>query len=137
MSETNFRKPLELGLKLAVTLRESYTSLQYHCRVGRTTIGKFVLKVCKAILHEFQKEYLICPTDPEEWKSTEEKFRNRWNVPHAVGALYGKYIAIRKPTVDSQRIFQLQGLLLPGIVGLCGCRMQISVGQRGGQWFIV
>ena len=66
-SETNFRKPLEVGLKLAVTLRhfateESYTSLQYHWRVGRTTRVKFVPKVCQAILREFQKEYLICPS---------------------------------------------------------------------------
>ena len=58
-SETNFRKPLPVGLKLAVTLRhlstgESYTSLQYKWRVGRTTIIKFVPQVCM-ILHEFQK----------------------------------------------------------------------------------
>ena len=37
-SITNFRKPLEVGLKLAVTLKhlstgESYTSLQYHWRL--------------------------------------------------------------------------------------------------------
>ena len=70
-SITNFRKPLEVGLKLAVTLRhlstgESYTSLQYQWRVGRTTICKFVPQVCKAILKEFQQEYLVCPTDPED-----------------------------------------------------------------------
>ena len=52
-SFTNFRKPLEVGLKLAVTLRhlsteESYTSLQYHWRVGRSTICKFLPQVCKA-----------------------------------------------------------------------------------------
>ena len=46
-SHTNFRQLLEVGLKLAVTLRhlstgETYTSLQYHWRVGRTTICKFV-----------------------------------------------------------------------------------------------
>ena len=109
-SETNFRKPLPVGLKLAVTLRqlstgESYTSLQYQWRVGRTTIVKFVPKVCKAILHEFQKEYLICPTVPEDWKSIEEKFRNRWNVPHAVGALDGKHIAIRKPWKSGSEYF--------------------------------
>ena len=54
------------------------------------TICKFVLQVCKAILKEFQQEYLLCPTDPEDWeklKKIEERFRNRWNVPHAVGAL--------------------------------------------------
>ena len=46
-SITNFRKQLEVGLKLAVTLRhlstgESYTSLQFHWRVGRMSICKFV-----------------------------------------------------------------------------------------------
>ena len=81
-SFTNFRKPLEVGLKLAVTLihlstGESYTSLQYHWRVGRSTICKFIPQVCKAILKEFQQEYLVCPTDPEDWKKNEERFRNR------------------------------------------------------------
>ena len=85
---------MEVRLKMAVTLRhlstgESYTSLQYQWRVGRTTISKFVPQVCKTILKEFQQEYLVCPTDPEDWKKIEERFRNRWNVPHAVGALDG------------------------------------------------
>ena len=58
-SFTNFRKSLEVGLKLAVTLRhlstgESYTSLQYHWRVGRSTICKFVPQVWKAIWKEFK-----------------------------------------------------------------------------------
>ena len=48
------------------------------------------------ILREIQQEYLICPTDPEEWRRIEEKFRNRWNVPHAVGARDGKPIAMKK-----------------------------------------
>ena len=54
-SPTNFKRPLEVGLKLAVTLRhlsigKSYTSLQYHWRVDRTFICKFVPMVCWAIL---------------------------------------------------------------------------------------
>ena len=113
-SETNFRTSLPVGLKLAVTLRhlstgESYTLLQYQRRVGRTTIVKFVPKVCKAILHEFQKDYLICPTVPGDWKSIEEKFRNRWNVLHAVGALNGKHIAIRKPWKSGSEYFNYKG----------------------------
>ena len=113
-SFTNFRKPLEVGLKLAVTLRhlstgESYTSLQYQWRVGRTTICKFVPQVCKAILKEFQQEYLVCPTDPEDWKKIEERFRNRWNVPHAVGALHGKHIAIKKPKKSGSEYFSYKG----------------------------
>ena len=33
----------------------------------------------------------MCLTDPEDWKKFEERFRNRWNVPHAVGVLDGKH----------------------------------------------
>ena len=103
-SITNFRKPLEVGLKLAVTLRHLS-----QWRVGRTTIRKFVPKVCKAILKEFQQEYLVCPTDPEDWKKIEERFRNRWNVPHAVGALDGKHIAIKKPKKSGSEYFNYRG----------------------------
>ena len=62
------------------------------------TICKFVPQVCNAILKEFQHEYLMRPTDPEGWKKIEERFRNRWNVPHAVGALDEKHIAMKKPS---------------------------------------
>ena len=62
-------------------------------------------QVCKAILKEFQQEYLVCPTDPEDWKKIEERFRNRWNVPHAVSALDGKHIAIKKPKKSGTEYF--------------------------------
>ena len=66
-STINFRKPLEVGLKLAVIMR-----------------------------HLFQHEYLIFPTDPEDWKKIGERFRNRWNVSHAGGALDGKHIHVQE-----------------------------------------
>ena len=40
----------------------------------------------KPSYNNFQ-EYLIYPTDPEDWRKIEEEFRNRLNVPHTVGAL--------------------------------------------------
>ena len=33
----------------------------------------------------FWKNFM-CPIEPEDWKKIEERFRNRWNVPHAVCA---------------------------------------------------
>ena len=65
-SITNFRKSLEVRLKLAVTLRhlstgESYTSLQYQWRVGRMTICKFVPQVCKGILKNFNQSIWCAP----------------------------------------------------------------------------
>ena len=70
---TNFRKPLEVGLKLAIAMRhlaigETYTSLRYNWLVGQTTKSKFVPVVCQTILAEFREEHLTCPTDPDDWK---------------------------------------------------------------------
>ena len=37
------------------------------------------------------------PTLPEDWLQVKPIFRHRWNIPHALGALDGKYIPIRCP----------------------------------------
>ena len=99
---TNYRAPISVGEKLALTIRylatgESYTSLSCQFRVGRSTISKFLPGVCRAIQEEFSREHLRCPTTPDEWKELEREFRIRWNVPHALGALDGKHVAVKKP----------------------------------------
>ena len=99
---TNYRAPISVGEKLALTIRylttgESYTSLSCQFRVGRSTISKFLPEVCRAIQDEFTREYLRCPTTPDEWKELETEFRIRWNVPHALGALGGKHVGLKKP----------------------------------------
>ena len=51
---TNYRAPISVGEKLALTIRylatgESYTSLFCQFRLGRSTISKFLPEVCRAI----------------------------------------------------------------------------------------
>ena len=99
---TNYRAPISVGEKLSLTIRylatgESYTSLSCQFRVGRSTISKFLQEVCRAIQDEFTREYLRCPTAPDEWNKLETEFRIRWNVSHALGALDGKHVALKKP----------------------------------------
>ena len=79
---TPFRRPLEIGLKLAATLRflatgNSYASLQYSFRVEGSTICKFLLEVCEAIIAVYKDEVLSCPKTEEEWKEVAEKFSSR------------------------------------------------------------
>ena len=40
---------------------------------------------------------MTCRTSPEDWLEVESGFRQRWNIPHALGALDGKHILIRCP----------------------------------------
>ena len=136
---TNFRKPLEVDLKLAVTLRhlstgESYTSLQCQWRVGRTTICKFVPQICKAILKEFQQECLVWPTNPEDWKKIEERLRHRWNVPYTVGALDGKHIAIKKLKKSGSEYFNYKvyfSMVLLALVHADYKFLWVNVGSSG------
>ncbi|MEW8542127.1 MAG: hypothetical protein AB2693_01215, partial [Candidatus Thiodiazotropha sp.] len=77
-----YRKALDAGLKLAITLRflatgDSYHSLMYGFRVSHSTISLIVRDVCEAIIEEFAEEVVHCPTTPEEWKVIADQFGAR------------------------------------------------------------
>ena len=59
------------------------------------------------------------------------------SIPHAVGALDGKHIAIRKRNKSGSEYFNYTGLLLPGTFGFSRYRLQVPVGHCGGQWVII
>ena len=94
---TNYRAPISVGEKLAFTIRYLATGESYTSWVGRSSISKFLPEVCRVIQDEFTREYLKWPTTPDKWKELEREFRIRWNVPHALGALDGKHMALKKP----------------------------------------
>ena len=75
----------------------SYSSMKFNFRVPHNTMSLIIREVCTAIVAELKEEVISCPTTPEEWKSIAKQFEERWNVPHAVGALDGKHVAIKKP----------------------------------------
>ena len=102
-STTRMRLPLDVGLKLAVTLRHlatgnSYASLSFTFRVSQSAISIFVPLVCQAIIEAYKDEVMKCPRRPEEWLQVASDFSTKWQYHNCCGALDGKHIPIQRPS---------------------------------------
>ena len=98
---TNYRAPISVREKLALTIRylatwESYTSLSCQFRVEKSTIPSFYQRSAgpsRMSSPESTSNVLLLQMSEKNWR----EFRIRWNVPHALGALDGKHVALKKP----------------------------------------
>ena len=134
-----YRKALDPGLKLALTLRylasgDNYHSVMYGFRVPHNTISLVVRDVCEAIFQEYSEEVLSCPTTPEEWRPLAEEFKNRWQFPHVVGAIDGKHVAIRCPKNAGSLYYNYKGFHSIVLLALVDADYQftwVDVGSNG------
>ena len=39
--------------------------------------------------HKYMPDVMTCPTTPEGWRATSDKFLQKWNFPHTCGAIQG------------------------------------------------
>ena len=137
---TFMRQPLEVGLKLAVTLRflatgNSYASLQYSFRVHESTISKFVPEVCHAIIEVYKGEVLRCPKTDDQWKDVARRFSSRWNYHNCLGAVDGKHIAIKKPPNSGSVYFNYKGfhsIVLMAVADAGYKFLYVDIGAEGG-----
>ncbi|KAL8571943.1 hypothetical protein ACOMHN_026155 [Nucella lapillus] len=111
---TNYREPLEPGLKLALVRRhfasgDNYKSLMYGFRVSKSSIVKIMPDVAEAIIEEYGDELVSAPTTPEGWNALADRFLLRWNLPHCVGAIDGKHVAIQCPRRGGSVYYNYKG----------------------------
>lgn len=136
---TNWKKALEPGLRLAITLRflatgEAYKSLAMNFRVGPNSISKLVPETCEAIIQEYLQETIVCPTTPAAWKRVAEDFAGFWDFHHVIGALDGKHIAIQPPPNSGSYYFNYKGyhsIVLLALVDAQCKFMYTDVGANG------
>ena len=107
---TWFRKPIGVEERVASTLRflatgDSYKSIGFAFRIAPNTLSKIVREVCRAIIRVYGDEVLKTPNSPEEWKNVAKGFEERWNLPHAIGAIDGKHIRIKNPKLAGSVYF--------------------------------
>ena len=94
--------PVYADQRLALTLRflatgETFKSLHFQFRISEHAVSYIVKGCCKAIVKRMAAEFIKVPSSEEEWLHISKKFEEKWNFPHALGAIDGKHVKIQKP----------------------------------------
>ena len=92
---TQFRESVPASTRLASG--ESQESLLWSFRPGRTTVSKIVRETCEAIWKVLSPIYLRSPSTEQERKQMSNDFEEIGNLPHCIGPIDGKHIAIEYP----------------------------------------
>ena len=79
-NDTLWRKSVEPGLKLAITLRhlaagDKYPTLQFGFRVAQNTISTLIPELCQTIVEEYKDEVITCPTASNEWRDIANEYQ--------------------------------------------------------------
>ena len=114
-NDTTMREAIPAAIKLAITLRflatgESYRSLQYQFRVHRSTISKFIPKVCDQMFLSLKEKYMNTPETQQEWEAIALEFETIWNFPNCLGALDGKHVNVQCPKNSGSYYYNYKGL---------------------------
>ena len=137
--DTNYRQAISLAEKIAVTLRfpatgDSYRDLAFAFRIAHNTISDFVPEVCRAIVDELGGEVMIPPHDANDWRRIAQRFQDRWNFPHVLGALDGKHIRIQCPAQSGSYFRNYKGffsIILMALVDADYRFIWVDVGKNG------
>ncbi|KAH7974134.1 hypothetical protein HPB49_010290 [Dermacentor silvarum] len=101
--DTNFRKAISPEHRLAQTVRflaagETLRSSCFSFLNGRSTACGIVSSVCQVLWDVLGPLYVACPSSADEWLQIASDFEERWNMPHCVGAIDEKHVAIECPS---------------------------------------
>ena len=123
-------RPIESDERLALTLRylatgESFQSLSFQYRISISAISYIVKGCCKAVVECLTPDFIKVPATKAEWLNVSKRFEDRWNYPHALGAIDGKHVRIQKPKNGS--FYYNYKHTLYNFDGYCWARLRMFV----------
>ncbi len=122
---TKMREPVSPDERLIITLRylttgDAQTTIGANYRMSPTTVGRMINETCKSIWNRLsEQDYLKVPTTEAEWERIDKEFEDRWNFPHAVGAIDGKHVAMSAPPGSGSGYFNYKRTHSIVLLGVC------------------
>ncbi|KAJ8376430.1 hypothetical protein SKAU_G00070100 [Synaphobranchus kaupii] len=135
---TNYRAAIEPKQRLAVTLRflatgETFSSLAFSYRLGRTTVATLVHMTCRAIIRRMMARQFPRPTQ-NSWREIASSFWEKWNFPNCLGAIDGKHVTIQAPDCSGSLFYNYKktfSIVLLALVDANYKFINVQVGDFG------
>ena len=139
MSNFGGHLPIMPDERLALTLRyigteESFQSLSFQFIISLNAVSYIIKGCCNALVDELVPVFVKTPSSEQKWLEISKKFETRWNYPHALGAIDGKHVTIRKPSNAGSYYYNykhIHSIILLAIAGPEHECLYADVGSNG------
>ena len=107
------------------------TKSNFQFLIGQTTVSKIAAETCAAIYEALAPVYLR-PPNRNEWKEISDQYMETWNMPHVIGALDRKHIALDYPKGSVTQEYNYKGFYSLSLLAIYGAKYNftmVDVGQ--------
>lgn len=112
---------------------DSFITIGYNYRMSTATVSRIVHDTCIAIWKKLQPIYMKEPKK-QDWENIAESFENIWHFKNCLGAIDGKYVAIKCPPHSGSKFYNYKkyySIVLLAVVDAHKRFIIIDVGSLG------
>ena len=140
--ETNMREPVSASERLCLTLKflasgDAQCSIAASYRISAAVVSRTINETCSILWNELKNQgFLNVPSTAEDWKKISKVFEERWNFPHALGAIDGKHVVMQCPARGGSSFFNYKKTHSLVLLGVCNGSYEfimVDIGDSGRQ----
>ena len=136
---TKMRQAISAAERLTLTLRylasgDDQQSISFSYRIGKTTVSHIIQETLNAIWKALKDKYVSPSKSATDWKNISRDFESVWHLPHCIGAIDGKHIAMQGPKNSGSLYFNYKGWFSIVLMAVCDASYNfilVGIGQYG------
>ncbi|XP_022783433.1 putative nuclease HARBI1 [Stylophora pistillata] len=138
-TNTRMREAVSAADRLTLTLLDlasgdDQQSLSFLHRIGRTTVSHIINETLYAIWLILKDKYVGPPKSASNWNNSSKDFESTWHLPHCIGAIDGKHIAMQCPQNSGSLYHNQKGCFSIVLLAMCDSSYNftlVDIGQYG------